>query len=804
MAEPTDDPFAKYADKPAAAAEAADPNDPFAKYAPKAAAKPGVLESVMRGAAEGATFGFDDKLGMDKEAREASRKANPWAHFSGELLGGFAPMVAATVLPTGVGQAAAAGRAAQLAGKGLRLVRGAFVPGEIATTGQAALQGAKLGAVFGGLSGAGHADVQDDDGMVDALGKRAAGLAKGATIGSVVGAPFGVAGHYAYQGAAKVGQMLSNAKAETAGAGKGALVRATQKLEADNIQPQQVLDQILAEFPSATNQAAGGMSRRFWGDSAARQAWTQEMVLDVVQGAAQNQTPADIGTALAAKYGPQFGGKSPGQAAIKTLLGELEERHLGPLNLLDRATMVRPGSGQNTQWEMRAAAATPGEGRAIAAENLMDRQIGAQGRLGQAFDRIIGSADYDGVAAKNAADLESAGARAYGQAYSMEQPFDLNPIFNRWTRQYERLRGPIPDAINAELRAMQVQSPSGNGAWLPPDNLEAFILARQGLFDAIQTAKKDKPNLARRLTNLYDEMSKEVANTNPAWKAANDLWRDGKVAEDALEAGARMSMRLSGRSRENLAEFTDAQKAAETATAALRKANNSILGGKKTREPNAQELAAATPQQQEAVQQATARLEAANARMSNFKVGLVRSLNDMLANQAETAGISRQLLTPAAKQMLRTVLGDEAAEDFLKVVAAEHAMHKTYSAQFGAQTTPLKEAINENNWAPRFEVSAMNPLTWLNPMLQNMHEYIAANVTAKRNTDLMKLYTNTNPLDQIEALRAMRQLHQTRTNAGNTVGKPVASLAGPKAEQLLADYYGPLQQPSRDRERSRP
>ncbi len=57
--------------------------------------QPGVRESVLRGMAEGATFGYDDKLWFSKEAREQSRKANPWAHFFGEVAGGVVPMAAA-------------------------------------------------------------------------------------------------------------------------------------------------------------------------------------------------------------------------------------------------------------------------------------------------------------------------------------------------------------------------------------------------------------------------------------------------------------------------------------------------------------------------------------------------------------------------------------------------------------------------------------------------------------------------------------------------------------------------------------
>src|SRR5262245_52515327 len=86
---------------------------------------PGLLESFRRGALEGATFGFEDELGLaDRERQELSRRTNPWIHFAGEVGGGFVPMALAALLPTGVGQTAAAGRLAQLAYRGSNLVRG--------------------------------------------------------------------------------------------------------------------------------------------------------------------------------------------------------------------------------------------------------------------------------------------------------------------------------------------------------------------------------------------------------------------------------------------------------------------------------------------------------------------------------------------------------------------------------------------------------------------------------------------------------------------------------------------------------
>lgn len=875
---------------------------------------PGLLESFGRGAAEGATFGFDDKLGLDKERREASRKANPWTHFAGEMIGGILPMV-------GSGGIGAAVKGTGLAARGVRGAASLMTPGEINTIGQAAAQGAKLGAVYGGLSGAGHADVKPTDGYAEALAKRGVGAATGAAEGAVIGPVLGVAGHGLYRGAQALGGMKAAAAAETDNLGSGALTTAVHRLERDRITPSELIAQIRSEFPDDT--AIGG-ANRYWGSSANRQPITADHVEEVVRRAMAGESAAEISAALKASGG----GSGPGEAAVRTLLSELADRHLGPLNIVDRASMVRPGAGDNTQMTMRAATATPGEHLGIAREKLLERQIGAQGRLGQLMDRTVGSADYDGVAARHAAEMERAGDKAYAAAMEHEQPFDLNPLLTQWRERYAGQRGPVPEGIQkavgsqyAEVpippsglpgvgtaagprvtKAMHlplderqtllemwkfakkkidppesltsylvrnggVKDPGGDiasmlgkanlrpglinnktgrnlddmtlNAWesrfldgenrpaindlldaisrdlsgdrvvsrysqqtmddiamqrqmlrdledvgvrgpntaavmeqlgftpakgsaaatsmeVAPQNLEGFINARQNLRQMKDEAAPGSP-LQKRLIELYNDVTDEVSRTNPEWAKANALWRDGKAAEESMKAGALMSTRLNANSRENLKVFTDAA-------------------------ARAKKYGAGTPER-----------TAAEAEMKLFKVGLVRALSDMLANQGETHNLTKQLLLPGAQKMLRQVLGKD-ADQFFKSVRAEQAMHRTYSSQFGSQTTPLREAIDELNWAPSFEAAWHN--LGIGKILQLAQEYTARTINSKRNTDLMRLYTETDPLKQLESLQAMEKLHTARSNAGNAVGKPAVGLgAGVLPEALIATQEGQAYQP---------
>lgn len=196
-----DDPYAQFA-PPAPPGTAADPNDPYAQFTPSA---PGMWESFSRGALSGATFGFEDELGIaDRRRQAAAREANPWTSFAGEITGGFAPMVAAMFLPGG--QAATAARGANLLTRAGALARRALVPGEISTLAQAMGQGAKLGAVYGGLSGAGHTAPADTDSWLNALGQRAIGTAKGAGTGLLFG---GLLGGGLYGGSLALGSIIN-------------------------------------------------------------------------------------------------------------------------------------------------------------------------------------------------------------------------------------------------------------------------------------------------------------------------------------------------------------------------------------------------------------------------------------------------------------------------------------------------------------------------------------------------------------------------------------------------------------------
>lgn len=685
--------------------------------------KPGLIESFARGTVEGATFGFDDQLGFDKGRREMSRKENPWTHFAGEMTGGLVPMIAAGPAAPAVAGARGFGAARAVAG---RLIN----PAVTDTLAGAVGQGIKVGAVQGALSGAGHADVNPEGGYLEAAGKRAMGAAAGGAAGAVLGGAIGVPAHYVGQAVQGVAGARAASQLETNDASQGAYLAIQRGLERDRIAPDAIEAAIRAELP----QAGAAYGRVAAGQ--ARPRTTDAHVEQIVEMAQAGHSAADIAASM--------GNQGPGRAAVQRVLDTFDTQAT-QMNLVDRASQVRLGSGDNTQMTMRAAAATPGEASSIAKEQLLERQVGSGGRLQSAFERTIGSSDFDGVATRHSEALQAAGQRAYGAAFAAEMPFDLQPIMNAYTARVNGLRGPVPESVMAGIQSLEREVPVIGAPPAPPQSLQQFMDARQNLSDLIgEAVRSGRNNVARSLTQLRDDLTSEVARTNPQWAAADRLWAQGKTAEAALEAGSRMSTRLNTGSREQLDAFVAAERTAARA-------------------------AAGSPER-----------AAAEHSMELFRVGLVRALMDKVINNKQaTHDLTAELRLPAAQQMLRRVLGDETAAQLQRTIAAEHAIHRTYKSQFGSQTTPLREAIDDLNWAPRMQ-SAMD---YLNPkaIIASAMEHLAARYNAQRNAAMMPMMTSTNPIEQLATLRGIRAIDQVRQQANTRVRVPLTGAGGPSS-----------------------
>lgn len=666
------------------------------------AAKPGLMESFGRGAVEGATFGFDDELGMDKERREASRKANPWTHFAGEMAGSVLPMV-------GTGGLGAVAKGSSLAARGARGIASVMAPGKIDTLGQSVAQGAKLGAVYGGLSGAGHADVKDSDSTGEGLLKRGVGAATGTALGAAVGAPLGAVGHGVSKVAQSIGGAREAARAETKDAGAGALTALSRSLDRDNITPQTLIDQITAELPQSKALSLPQVERLM---TMANEGHTQKAIAQEL-----GATPQSVG------------------AYLKRLSATGET----PLNIVDRSKLSGgAGAGENTEWTLRAASAVPGEARAVARGRLVERQLGQNQRLSDAITRHIGDADFDGRAAQLGSEIKATNDALYGAARQFDadqlasgNALDLQPVVDAYATKWAFSRGPVGDAIKEAVNAFRPAQLGHGGPNRPISTLDDFLQAKDelaALFDKYQGNRKIQAELMKFKTDLYRAVEKH----NPQWKIANDAAADGFAAERALQLGTEFAGRLNTKMREHLAQF-------------------------KEMSPPEQEL---------------------------YRIGLARALNDRLLNRQATHDLTSEFRLPAARVALREILGPKASKRFFDIIDREFATTQTYRSQFGSQTTPLKEAISDLNWAPQFE-SAWQMLS-PKKIMEQVAVRAARQMQEARNKQLLDVMTIDDPIRQLDILRRAQGVHAARSNAKNTVGVPAVSSGAPLSDAMMS------------------
>jgi hypothetical protein len=679
MAE-SDNPFDKYKSE----APVTTDDNPFAKYVPAGRGggeDPGLLESFGRGALSGAMFGFEDEAGVADKYRQArSRAANPWTHFAGEIAGGLAPMAAAAVLPTGAGQAAAAGRAASLAARGAGLVRRALVPGEIGTLAQAAGQGAKLGAVYGGLSGAGHADPSSSDTLADAAIKRTIGAAQGAGTGVLIGAPTGGALH----GASR------------------ALGSGLNRMLPD-----------LAELRAA--------------------AQTPELqgIRDLVRQAGYDNYTMDDFAALAQRLrDPAHAHRYEGLNIIEAL----EARPpvpTGPAGELRPPAVVSPSLREYAQ----DMANTAGTGRHAAAEAYATRQNEMSARIQNDIDRLFGSAPPSTAddAARIGATLDrvtGSGDRAAAEARRLAQQKAFNARYEKLREQPLVLTEGLGDTIHIPQMQRAIAYAAENDMINAPAGASWGKTWAQWSRAAAENFDTPVPGITLSPSNIIDIHHVLAANARPRvgadpamqmqagdlkrrfaeWvngklKGHKDLTKDYAVFKRALEAedmGAALPLIAGGRNHPSMAfirgvnsEVDAAGRDVQKTFAASDRSLDAWRAGTGTKAPtrkNAPKL--------EALQKATNRLESFMEVQENFRRAWGEAIKEQLsrtADPAQVASLVRQALTPAGRERIREVLGQQRAvgliQELLVMDARNHGLALGFAR--GGGDGPALQFLNQ-------------------------------------------------------------------------------------------------------------
>ena len=655
----------------------------------------GKLESLGRGMTEGATFGFDDKLGMSKEAREQSKQDNPWTHFAGELIGGVAP----ALLTGGASAMVSGGRTvgAKVAQQALR----PFVAAPTSTVTQALGQGAKIGASYGALSGAGHSSDGDWQDMAEGAGK-------GFLTGGATGAMLGPIGY-------KVGEKIAIARAarnEMANADTASMAAIDRALARDRIDPTVLRQQI--EVPQY-----GKLST--------------EQITEIATRVARGEPLSDVAATI-----------NVSQAAARKALNAFTEQNATPLSIVDRARLTSPAGGENTSWTLRAGMASPGEGRAIAAETLTQRQMDQSGRIGDAAEKIVATGNPE---ARQAA-MAAAERKAYGNAYANEQPFDLSPTLQAFAQRYEGRGTGIASQMTKAVENFSETLPGRPATYQPFKRLEHFQEAKADLDQQIAQSFVDgrATPLTKRLIELKNQLMDEVSTTNPSWRQANDTFAENAAARRLFGDAQSQGFRLTPDSRKELANLESLNKVAASRKAA----------------PEAR--------------------ASAQAQIDMYRDGLAESIRNIVMNKSETGDHVAKLLTPAAQRIMQATLGKEDAAALIAVLRQEQAITGTYRGLGGSQTTPLREAIDELNGPALLSgaMDMMNPRALLSALVAKG----SAKLSEARNNRMVPMLVVSDPVKQLGILKDVETMRAARQGGGTLGVGPVGSPSNAAQDQM--------------------
>lgn len=669
---------------------------------------------LLRQLEQGATFGFGDELNArvrstagdetyekaledERAANEAFSRENPWTATGAQIAGSIP-----TLFIPGV-NAALGVKALQAAKTGWQ----AFSAG--------ANVGARTGALSGFASGEGETE---DEGTLNRLAR--------GVVGGVIGAPLGAGLGY---GGYRVGEAIGGvAAARAASEGPQAPYNAiARSLARDEVDPAALRSGML---PNATKSA------------------TQDQAAEVLRLTNTGATHADIASQTGLSGG-----------VIRSIISRFDKANRTPLTIVDRAKLTGAGEGQNIEWTVRAAAATPGKARTQAARSLTERQLGQGARLNDAVQKYVATGTDDAIDQAQTA-LKAQEDAAYDAARASEQPFNLGPVLSKWWDKVNpnarvglaegrvsagsgALRKKVASIVDEFTDVMDIPNAAGTGfvqGRFPIKGLARFQAAKRELDQVLEESFKDgrATQLTRIVQAFKKDVTKVVADANPAWKLANETFTG--AGDRALKAGESLALRLNTKSRDVLNYFNRLTERAKSANPAVAAAGKSEI--------------------------------------EMFRHGFSRAIQSRLANKGETHDLTRELMLPAARKILQTVLPKAQAKEFLRLLREEAVSTSSFRAVQGPQspTTPLREAIEDLN-APAYLTRAFD---YLNPraIASELLSQGARRLYAPRNRLSMELLTDMDPIRQLQILQDISRYSAARGAAGSSAMRYAAPAIG--------------------------
>lgn len=436
-----------------------------------------------------------------------------------------------------------------------------------------------------------------------------------------------------------------------------------------------------------------------------------------------------------------------------------------PMSLVDQVMRFsgKPGGGESTLWKMKGISSMPGEARSTISEAMTPRQLESADRIATAIEthiapgRVKGSLAPGGIDTSLTPETRLDKLRQLEKAYyyiaeQIQKPVDVSAEVASIRAASQGRAGDIGKSMQ---RVADLFEPQGR----PIATLRQWQNAKLELDQLIESSKgiTGPTPLTRELTQIKQTMMDRVGAQNPAWKEANDLFADGRLAERMLEMGQEASLKFGGKTREIMAEW------------------------QKLSNPQAIRQLRSSAHMPKEGQDAIIAL-----RQEMFREGLARGMLDRVMNAKPGHDVASQFTTPASRQILEVVLGPQRAAAFFRAVDKEVQATRSYRALGGSQTAGLK-AEQDDLGLPGQVATAWS--VGLNPkkMVELAAQRIGARLTEAQNAEVARVLVNMNPREQVAFLRRLEGTMAARERGQGALAQNVPAFSVPAINPLAAD-----------------
>lgn len=304
----------------------------------------------------GARSIFSDKKYADivKKIRGENKQfetANPLASLGMQVAGGAV---------TGLGPGAAIARGVANTGRVGRGLANMFTFNRANTVGGAALQGAKVGAAYGGVAGFGSGE--------NDIVERGKSAVRGSVLGGAAGGVLAPAASTLGGGVARATRYI-NAKSRGAdGQRELAMNRVAQQFNEDSIDPAALRSNIKPE-----------LARGQYADD------TNDAIYDLwARGSTPSQIRDELNQRVARGELPQFRNGNYGESGVGRRVREIQNETMAvPRTLVDMAGDTAPGGGgaRALEKEQETALVLGGRGASERTQELLERQVNMRDRM---------------------------------------------------------------------------------------------------------------------------------------------------------------------------------------------------------------------------------------------------------------------------------------------------------------------------------------------------------------------------------------------------------------------------------------